>query len=372
MRRQGTTRRGILNRYILSNLAAFFGMALGVLTTLFLIFDFFDRIDNIIGERSNFLLIIEYFLLKVPYTVVLMMPVAVLIGTLMTIGLLSRNAELTAMRSAGITIAQVARPIIAVGFLLSLVNLTLNEIVVPYASRRAREIYNIDIKQKHSNGAYSQNDFWWRSGDSFYSVGVFDSRTSTLSGFSRFDIADGMAVNSRINADTVSYLDSLLGWTMHQVTEYRFDPTTGSTNSSRLAHLPLPIDKEPEDFYYTETDPSTMSYRSLRHFIYEQQANGLSVDSYYADLYAKFSFPFICFIMPLIIIPFALRPARSGSMASSILAALCIGFGYYVVHSFAISLGRAEFVPPLIAAWLGNIIMGAVGVILLAGSEQPL
>jgi lipopolysaccharide export system permease protein len=59
-------------------------------------------------------------------------------------------------------------------------------------------------------------------------------------------------------------------------------------------------------------------------------------------------------------------------MASSILAALCIGFGYYVVHSFAISLGRAEIVPPLIAAWLGNIIMGAVGVILLAGAEQPL
>jgi lipopolysaccharide export system permease protein len=114
-----------------------------------------------------------------------------------------------------------------------------------------------------------------------------------------------------------------------------------------------------------------MSFTTLRHFIEEQQANGLSVGSYYADLYAKFSFPFICLVMPIIVLPFSLKPARSGSMATSIVAALCIGFSYYVVHSFAIALGRAEIVPPLLAAWIANGLMGTIGMLLLNGSEQP-
>lgn len=360
-----------LNRYLLKQLGAFFLMALGILTTLFLVVDFFDRIDNIITETPELTLVFEYFLLKVPNTIVLMMPIAVLVSTLMTIGLLSRNSELAAMRAAGITIAEIARPIMAIGLLLSLVNLGLNELVVPYASRRVREIYNIDIKQKDASGAYSQNDFWWRAGRTFYSVGAFDSRTSTLTGFSAFDVAEDMTVARRINADTVTYLDPLLGWNMHGATEYGFTRDLSSPDSTTYPHLPFPSPKEPTDFYYTETDPSTMSYKSLRRFITEQQENGLSVETHYADLYAKFSFPFVCAIMPIIVLPFSLRPARSGSMAPSILAALCIGFGYHVVHSFAISLGRAEILPPLVAAWLANLIMITVGTILLAGAENP-
>lgn len=360
-----------LNRYLSRQLRGFFLMALGILTTLFLVVDFFDRIDNIIAEQPEITLVLEYFLLKIPHTIVLMMPIAVLVSTLMTTGLLSRNSELAAMRAAGITIAEIARPIIGMGLLLSLINLGLNELLVPYASRRVHEIYNIDIKQKDASGAYSQNDFWWRAGQTFYSVGAFDSRTSTLTGFSAFDVGDDMSLTRRTNADTVTYLDQLLGWSMHNVTEYRFIRDISSPDSTTYPHLPLPSPKEPADFYYVETDPSTMSYKSLRRYIAEQQENGLGVDTHYADLYAKFSFPFVCAIMPIVVLPFSLRPARSGSMAPSILAALCIGFGYHVVHSFAISLGRAELLPPLIAAWLANFIMVSVGTILLAGAENP-
>jgi lipopolysaccharide export system permease protein len=75
--------------------------------------------------------------------------------------------------------------------------------------------------------------------------------------------------------------------------------------------------------------------------------------------------------MTLVVIPFALKPARSGSMATSIMASLMIGFSYYAVHSLAISLGRAEILPPLAAAWATNMLMGAIGAVLLLGAESP-
>ena len=361
----------IIDRYILKQLAALLFMTLGIFTALFLIFEFFDRIDNIIAERPRAGVVVHYFLLKIPQAIALMTPIAVLVSTLMTIGLLSRNGELTAIRAAGTPITRIAAPILGSGFILSFFCLGLSELVVPHSSRRVKEIYNIDIKRKDESGAYSQNDFWWRSGNSFYSVGMFDSRSSTLSGFSAFDVTETMQPRRRVNAETVTYLDNLLGWSMQSVTDYRFSEDLSSPTTSRYTSFPFPSPKKPSDFYYSETDPTTMSFKALQHFIGEQRANGLSVNSYYADLYAKFSFPFICLVMPIVVLPFSLKPARSGSMATSIVAALCIGFSYYVVHSFAIALGRAEIIPPIVAAWVANVLMGTIGTILLIGSEQP-
>lgn len=361
----------IIDRYLLRQMAAFFLVALGIFTTLFLVFEFFDRIDNIIAERPNVGIVLRYFLLKIPQAATLMIPIAILVSTLMTIGLLSRNGELTAIRASGTPITRISAPIFVAGLVLSFACLCLSEFVVPYTSRRVREIYNIDIKRKDESGAYSQSDFWWRSGENFYSVGTFDSRTSTLSGFSAFTVSDSMQVQRRVNSQTVHYLDPLLGWSLQAVTDYRFPGDMASPQIAHFGSFPFPTPKQPTDFYYYETDPATMSFTTLRHFIEEQQANGLSVGSYYADLYAKFSFPFICLVMPIIVLPFSLKPARSGSMATSIVAALCIGFSYYVVHSFAIALGRAEIVPPLLAAWIANGLMGTIGMLLLNGSEQP-
>ena len=81
----------IIDRYILKQGAALLLMTLGIFTALFLIFEFFDRIDNIIIERPKAAIVLYYFLLKIPQAIALMMPIAVLVSTLMTIGLLSRK-----------------------------------------------------------------------------------------------------------------------------------------------------------------------------------------------------------------------------------------------------------------------------------------
>ena len=114
-----------------------------------------------------------------------------------------------------------------------------------------------------------------------------------------------------------------------------------------------------------------MSYRRLSKFIREQKANGLAVSSYYADLYEKIAFPCVSFIVVLVSLPFALKPARTGSMAGSFLAGLVIGFTYYAVHSFSVAMGRAEMYPALLAAWMANILLGVIGVILNLGAESP-
>ena len=114
-----------------------------------------------------------------------------------------------------------------------------------------------------------------------------------------------------------------------------------------------------------------MTIAQLRRFIRQQAQNGIEVSEYVPYLSEKFAFPFFNFVIVLVVIPFALRPARSGSMASSVLAGLIIGFSYYAVHSFSMAMGKAEILSPAFSAWIANLLMGAIGSVLLLGAESP-
>jgi lipopolysaccharide export system permease protein len=361
----------IIHRYMLSTFLRNLGLSLLAFTLLFLIFDFFDRIDNILPEDAPVYIIVEYFVLKVPLIMSLMLPVSMLVSVVFTVGLLSKNSEITAMRASGMTVLWIAKPLFIVGLITSFLAIILNESIVPYTTRRTKEIYNIDIQKKNADGVYSQNDFWWRTDNSFFAVGMFDSRSDTLINLSRFDISDTFDVFRRVDAAKAEYLVPNLGWSMKDVTEYRFHGNQPPTVLHNPEAEPLPIASVPRDFYDMKTDPATMSFRRLKKFIREQAANGISTRSYLADLYEKFASPFLIFIVIPVVLPFALKPARSGSLAWSFLAALSVGFSYYAVHSLSLALGRAELWPPLLSAWMANIVMGIVGAVLSLGAEAP-
>jgi len=371
----------ILHRYVLKLLLKNLALSLLALVFLFLIFDFFDRIDNILAEGASVGTTLLYFLCKVPLMLSLMSPVALMVSILFTIGLLSKSSEVTAMRASGVTVWSVALPVFFTGLALSGIAFGLNEVLVPYSQKMASQIYNIDIRKKDARGGYSQNDFWWRTGTTFYSAQTFDSSTNELTGFSSFEISPQFDIQRRTDAERVRWVNKNLGWNMLGINEYRFgarstpnagQPPSAPTIDQRSFHsLPLPIQETPNDFFEVKSDPYTMTISQLRRFIKRQSQNGLDVSGYLPSLYEKFSFPFVNFIIALVVVPFALRPARSGSMAGGVLAGLIIGFSYYAVHSFSLALGKAELIPPGLSAWLANILLGFVGSILLLGAESP-
>ncbi len=359
----------ILHRYILTLLIKNFLIGLSTFVFLFLVVDFIDRIDNVLHESASAWLIIQYFVCKIPLMATLMLPVALIFSTLFTFGLLSKSSEITAMRASGATMAWLARPLMCFGALLSVCSLLLSEIVVPFSERRQKELYNIDIRKKDKKGGYSQSDFWWRQGDHFYSFDLFDSRSNTLHNFTQLDINQEWRVIRRTDAEQAKWVDPTLGWTMRNVRQHHFE--TDPVREENFRELPLPIREVPSDFYDVRNDPTTMSFSELRKFIKRLKRNGISTTQYQPDLYSKMAAPLVIFITGMIVLPFSLLPARSGSMAKSSLAAISIAFLYYAVDSFSISMGRAELLPPLLAAWSANIVMGIVATVLNLGTEAP-
>jgi lipopolysaccharide export system permease protein len=360
----------IIHSYILKQHITNVFYSLIVLVLLFLTVDFIDRIDNILQEGAGLSLTLQYFLLKIPFFLTLVIPASMLIATMFTIGLLSKNSELTAMRASGLTLLWLIRPILLIGVLASGISFVVDQTIVPKTTRRVKEIYNIDIRKKDKKGGYNQNDFWWREQDGFYSVQEFDSRDNSLHELTEFKISDNFEVLRRLDAKRADFIGQNLGWSLFSVKDYQFSRKFESPVVDSFPNYPLLIKKTPRDFYDFETDPSIMSYAELRRFMKLQSTNGLPTSHYLADLYDKISFPLASFIVSFVIIPLSIRSARSGKIAGSILLSLILGFSFYALHSFSIALGRAEIIPPLLAAWFTNAFFFALGSILIVGAEK--
>jgi lipopolysaccharide export system permease protein len=360
----------ILHRYLLGQFLRNLFICTVICTSLLTLVDFFDRIDNIAAQDAGLFTALSYFIFKIPSNLHVMLPTAVLVATLFTFGLLSKNSEITAMRAAGVTIFWLIRPILFVGLCLSLIAILFNETIVPYSARRAHEIYNIDIQKKDKAGTYSQQDFWWRSGPFLYTISNFDSRTNTMHDFSQFEIGEDFNVRSRTDAPEVHWLNPELRWSMRNATETIFT-NPNSLEKHFIPKLSIPRLEDPEYFYGVALEPEALGFAALRKRIKKLARDGINTEPYRADLHAKLSYPFVNLIVILTCLPFALKPARSGNMASSFIAGVVIGFAYYLVHSLSVSLGRAELLPPVLAAWSANLVLGFVGLVLNWGAEAP-
>jgi lipopolysaccharide export system permease protein len=73
--------------------------------------------------------------------------------------------------------------------------------------------------------------------------------------------------------------------------------------------------------------------------------------------------------MVILAIPFALRHGPRGGMALSFGLTAVIGFSYWVLLGFGVSLGRSGAIPPWASAWVANLVMGLVGLYFFTAEE---
>lgn len=359
----------ILHRYIFREFFSAFFVCILASTALFLVFDVFERSRTFLREDSSWLQVSSYLFFKIPLIVHLMTPVAVLIAVLFSIGRLSQRSEITAMRSCGASIAFLITPLVVAGFVLSGLIFIAGETIVPTASARVEEIYQLDIKKKVEKGDYSKANFWHRNKNIFLSIGLYDSRNASLNAISLFEFDSNFELRRRIDAQRALWEGSSIGWLMENAVELTFQ-RTGETQMETYASIPLAISETPTDFYNIRRRPETMNYVELSQYIEKLKKDGVPITKYLVDRAAKISFPFVNVIVVLVAFSFSLVSARAGTMTKGFIAGISIGFSYHVIHAISLSLGSAELIPILPAAWTANFLLGCLGLYLVAGAEE--
>ena len=121
----------IVSEYILRELGRYFSLFLGLFVFIYLLIDVLDRVDNFIEYKSTLAEVGLYFLCKLPMIVLQMSAVSLMLSVIVTLCLLNRHNEFTALKASGISAFRLTLPLVLIGLFISLVNFTLSEGVIP-------------------------------------------------------------------------------------------------------------------------------------------------------------------------------------------------------------------------------------------------
>ncbi len=137
----------ILNRYVLKEHLGPLTFAGSALTSLMLLNYIAKEFAKLAGKGLGWGVIGEFFLLAIPFTVAMTLPMAVLVATLYAFGRLAAENEITALRTSGVGIRDLLGPVMIGGLVLSLVMVGFNDQILPRANHRLRNLQE-DIAQK--------------------------------------------------------------------------------------------------------------------------------------------------------------------------------------------------------------------------------
>ena len=355
-----------VSRYVVGEFLRALGIALGFFVVLYLTVDFFERLPRFLKHSPPAILMVEYFLLKIPLIVTQMIPVATLAATLFGLGTLAKNAELMAMRAGGISLWQIAAPIALLCFLLSVATLAWNEFVVPAATARTAIIENVEIKGKELRTQLGRNGLWYHHESGITNIQKVDVTGQLVTGITMYEIDSEFRL-VRINTAPLAWW--IEGeWMTEEGSQITFDKD-GGVRTQNLGPRVLNLEESPEDFTAIARNADDQTFSELANDIGELRAKGIDTTRMQVDLWLKTSVPFIGFVMCLIGIPLASRHSRNSSMAANTGIAMLVGFSYWIVLALAMSLGKSGVLPPAVAAWAANTLFTGIGVIFFLSSE---
>jgi lipopolysaccharide export system permease protein len=349
----------ILNRYIALAWLRLLALCLGSFVSVYLVLDMMDKIPRFIRAGGAAGDMLAFFLFKLPEMVGQTASFSILMATLLTLGLLSRNSEIIAMRSCGVSLFKISLPMLTLGLLASLLLLVNTELIVPKSYENMERIERVAIKKQGVNAVFKRNNIWFRSDAMIVQAHLFEPKEKILKGVTIWTLDKGMNPLGRIDAESAVFSDGR--WTLNQVLVKDFSAGQGFSSKS-VATMEIGLKLRIDDLKVLDNNADNLSYRKLKEYADNLRSGGYQAFRYLTMMHAKLSAPIAAFVMVVLGIPFALRNSRSGGIALGIGASVGIGFAYFVVNAVLLSYGRSGVLPPVVAAWGANLIFVLGGV----------
>lgn len=355
----------VIDRYLSVSFLRMFFSSLAIITALFLIVDFFDRVGTFLESGAPLWTILRLFFYRAPLSISRMSGFATLFSTLFCLSVMARNQEITAMRSSGLSIQRLALPIFLLALLVGAGTFFWNETLVPVFSHRAEAIYRTEIKNKKQQSLIGTTDIWMRSANSFINIDNFDTKSGALKGITILRLNRDFGLTGFVEIAESRWTGK--GWEARPATEWQFLPD-GKLTSATVTIAP-PLAETPDDLKLLARDTDEFGFFDLQKQIADMKSKGIDTTAYEVDLQSKLAVPLISPLMVLLAIPFALKKRVNAGLALSFGIAMAIGFGYWVLSAFCLSLGHSAALPPWIAAWLPNAIFTLIGFYYLTAEQ---
>lgn len=180
----------IISRYVLKEHVGPFTFALTALTSLMLLQYIARRFGDLVGKGLPWRVILEFFLLSIPFTVAMTLPMAVLVAVLYAFSRLASENEITAMKAGGVSMRQLVVPSLVGGFVLALVMLAFNDQILPRANHRLAVLQMDIFRTKPTFALREQVINTVKEGQFYIRAGHLDEGSSRMRDVVIYDLSD--------------------------------------------------------------------------------------------------------------------------------------------------------------------------------------
>jgi lipopolysaccharide export system permease protein len=355
----------IIHRQLLLTFLRYLVMALVGSLILFTLIDLLDHMGSLVDNAATAGEVVRYYLYKAAWTLDIVLPISMLMATLFSVGQMARYLELTALFAAGWSLFRVTRPLVVAAALVSLLSLGWREYVLPKANVARERVWEVDIHGRPETIRPTQNIALTGPDGRLYYARRYDPATNQLTGL-KIVTREGSRVTERIDAARAEWDGE--HWTLVDGTRRVFDGELERLDAfTRLTAADLTI--TPRAFEKDRVAQEDMNIRQLREHVVLVRQTGGDPRSAEVDLQFNLAFPLVNLIVVLLGVVLASGP-RKTTVASGFGLTIGISFGYYLFMNFGRALGHAGAIPPLPAAWAGNVFYGLLFLMLFARARR--
>ncbi|HSA06487.1 MAG TPA: LptF/LptG family permease [Candidatus Gastranaerophilales bacterium] len=360
----------IIDKYLLKQLLETFLPGILVFTSLVFASDqFLYLVKQISNYGIPFKVAFIAVLLQLPYIIVFTIPMAILLATILTFNKLNASNEITVMRACGISLRRLAAPILIFSFIAAISSFIINEYVVPAANTQARNLMLWALMQKNlpqekTNFSFKEFDVNKQLKRLFY---VSNYKNRKLEGVTVLDLSRENMIQVIQAKHAEADPDK---WYFYDAVNYSISPSGKIMNTAAFKESTL------NTVFNLSKLRELQKARDLNYFalakyineIKDSEKNSNELAKLKINLYEKISLPATSFLISIIGIPLAITPPRA-RFNRGLLFSILIIFCYYILRAVSSSLGEAQIIDPLLAAWLPNIIVLLSGCLLFYRKE---
>jgi LPS export ABC transporter permease LptF/LPS export ABC transporter permease LptG len=350
----------LMDLYILRRFFFYFVLLMAAFVFLFEAFTFFELLDDIARSRVAFFVVVDYFTYLIPYLLFQLAPLAALVATLVTIGVMSKNNEIVACKASGISLYRLAVPLLAAGVVLAAAMLILDDTYLPYANQRQDALRN-QIKGRPPQ-TYTRPQRWiFGENYKIYNYDFFGSAENLFGGLSVLEIDPAtFQVRRRVFASRAHWSDAQNLWILESGWIRDFSDGTVA-HYERFNVKDLPELTEPPTYFHREVRQAfQMNWGELRSYIEGLQRAGFDVSALTVQWHRKLAFPLIGPISMLLAFPFAFLVGTRGAIGG-VAIGLAIGILYWLGAELLTAMGGVGQLPPLLAGWSPDIVFLFLG-----------
>lgn len=348
----------IITRYLLKEITV---NVLLIMLALIAMFSFFDLIQELESlGRGNYGLgtVTLFVLLSAPGHIYEVMPVAVLVGCMYSLGQFARHSELIVLRVSGISLLEILLSLLKIGLIFTLITFFIGELITPFSEKMAQR-----MRIKATDSVIVQDfksGLWVKDANSFVNVEEVLA-DSTLLNIHIYEFDKNFKLRTSSHAKSGQFEEDQ--WKLKQVTQTHFDKDTNRVKQLESATWRSLI--RPELLNVLLVLPEKMSAWNLYSYINHLSINKQKTTRYEMALWAKMIYPLACLVMVILALPFGFVQQRATGASTKIFVGIMLGVLYQILNRTFVHLGTLNDWAPLFSAIMPTILFLVAGLTML-------